>query len=125
MAFLTDITPTLYALLGREPTLRNDIFGRPLFAARARDLPAAERAGARFLVASSYGPVYGILGENGRSLYIADSVNYTEHLFDLTGYPSAPPPPLSDHERATYRDQVRSAIDSIHKFYAVPEASPR
>ena len=121
MAFLTDITPTLYALLGHEPELRNDVFGRPLFAARSRDLPAAERAEGRFLVASSYGPVYGILGGNGRSLYIADSVNYTEALYDLTGYPKAPPLALSDEQRATYRELVRAAVDSIHAFYRVPD----
>ena len=120
VAFLTDITPTLYSLLGHEPDLRNDVFGRSLFAARSRDLPAAERADGNFLVASSYGPVYGILGGNGRSLYIADAVNYTDYLFDLTGYPSVPPPALGDERRAAYRELVRAAVDSIHAFYRVP-----
>jgi len=120
MAFLTDITPTLYSLLGHEPDLRNGVFGRPLFAARARDLPAAERADDNFLVVSSYGPVYGILGGNGRSLYIADSVNYAESLFDLAGDPSAPPPALTDEQRAAYRELVRESVDAIHDFYRVP-----
>jgi hypothetical protein len=122
LAFLTDITPTIYSLLGREPELRSGVFGRSLFAARSRDLPAAERADGNFLVASSYGPVYGILGGNGRSLYIADAVNYTDDLYDLTGYPKAPPPALSDEQRAAYRELVRESVDSIHTFYGVPDA---
>jgi hypothetical protein len=120
VAFLTDITPTLYSLLGHEPDLRNDVFGRSLFAARSRDLPAAERADGNFLVASSYGPVYGILGGNGRSLYIADAVNYTDYLFDLAGYPKASPPALGDEQRAAYRELVRASVDSIHAFFRVP-----
>jgi phosphoglycerol transferase MdoB-like AlkP superfamily enzyme len=123
LAFLTDITPTLYWLLGHEPELRNDIFGRSLFAARPRDLPAAQRAEGKFLVASSYGPVYGILGENGRSLYIADSVNYAEYFYDLPGDPNAPPPALSDEQRAAYRELIRASIDAIHTYYNVPDTS--
>ncbi len=121
VAFLTDITPTLYSLLGHEPELRSPVFGRALFAEHAKDLPAAERVDGNFLVASSYGPVYGILGGNGRSLYIADSVNYTEYLFDLTSDAKAPAPALSDEQRAAYRELIRAAVEEIHAFYGVPD----
>jgi hypothetical protein len=121
LTFLTDLTPTLYALLGHEPELRNDVFGRPLFAPSARDLPAAGRADADVLVASSYGPVYGILAANGRSLYIADAVNYTESLLDPGGGPAAPAIPLTDEKRAAYREAVRKAVGSIGAYYRVPE----
>jgi hypothetical protein len=119
LSFLTDITPTLYALLGKVPVIHNDVFGRPLFAVERSALPSAERTNGTFLAVSSYGPVYGILGSNGRSLYIADGVSYTESLYDLTTYPEAPPAALSDAQRETYRTLVRDAVDDIHALYGV------
>jgi hypothetical protein len=35
------------------------------------------------LIASSYGPVYGVLRNNGESLYIADAVNGRDYAYDL------------------------------------------
>lgn len=119
LAFTTDITPTLYALLGQEPVLKNDIFGKTLFAATRRELASAERVEGKFLVASSYGPVYGILGDNGQSLYIADGVNYREYLYDLSAVPGAPSAVLDEPQRDAYRKLVRDGIDAIHAFYRV------
>ncbi len=120
LSFLTDITPSLYALLGHPPRPRSGIFGRSLFASRREDLPSRDRALGAFLAASSYGPVYGILRANGRSLYIADSVNYEDDLFDLTTYPGGTPPALTDAQRALCRKSIREGIESIEAFYGVP-----
>ncbi|MBZ5638559.1 MAG: sulfatase-like hydrolase/transferase [Acidobacteriia bacterium] len=122
LSFLTDITPSLYALLGHPPQTRSGILGRSLFASRREDLPSKDRALGSFLVASSYGPVFGVLRANGRSLYIADSVNYADDLFDLATYPGGTPPALTDAERAECRGLIRDAVDSIDAFYEIPRA---
>ncbi|MCE1229288.1 MAG: sulfatase-like hydrolase/transferase [Firmicutes bacterium] len=80
-AFITDITPTLYYLLGHRPTLADPLFGRPLFT-----LTPEEQRRYRHeytLLASSYGAVWGTLSGNGESLYISDAVNFTDYAYDL------------------------------------------
>ena len=87
VAFSTDITPTLYALLGYEP---RDL-GSALRKAVVRD-PAADPSSRRresFLVASSYGAVYGMLRDNGQSMYVVDAVDGREYAFDLASVPGA------------------------------------
>ena len=81
VASLVDITPTLYYLLGHRPVVSGTIFGRPLCTETPLERTATRRDS--YLVVSSYGPVYGILRGNGRWLYIADGVNYTDYYYDL------------------------------------------
>src|SRR5262249_11092534 len=71
IAFTTDITPSLYYLLGHKPTLRDENFGRSLFTSTAEEEQAAHTQQS-YLVASSYGAVYGIIRNNGQFLYIAN-----------------------------------------------------
>jgi hypothetical protein len=85
VAFSTDITPTLYGLLGYVPQDRGPLFGRPLFVDQEADL--SKRHGESFLVASSYGAVYGMLRDNGRLMYVVDAVDGREYAFDLTNAP--------------------------------------
>ena len=82
LAFETDITPTLYYLLGHRPIVRSELFGRPLF----MEKPGEEAPYVRdsYLMASSYGSVYGVLSGRGQTLYVTDGVNYRDYLFDLT-----------------------------------------
>jgi hypothetical protein len=82
-SFSTDITPSLYALLGYGVDQREWPLGRSLFTRSDAAAPAAEVEGA--IVASSYGPVYGIIGNRGRSLYIADGVNARDYAYDISG----------------------------------------
>ena len=76
LVFSTDITPTLYDLLGHPPTERRFPFGQSLASGPIRRTDGE-------LVGSSYGAVYGWLTENGRRLYIADSVNFQDYVYDL------------------------------------------
>jgi Sulfatase len=85
VAFSTDITPTLYALLGYEPRDLGSLFGRPLFVDPAADLSWRRRES--FLVASSYGAVYGMLRNNGELMYVVDAVDGREYAFDLASVP--------------------------------------
>ncbi len=81
IAFSTDLTPSFYYLLGHRPIIRHEAFGRPLFTLTVEEQTAYLQRD--YLVASSYGAVYGILRDNGSSLYIADAVNYVDYLYDL------------------------------------------
>ena len=69
-----------------ESTLQ---FGRSFFA--ARDHNRSLRRHDPFLLASSYGAVYGMLRQNGQRLYAIDSVDGSEYLFDMTGAPNSVP----------------------------------
>ena len=89
VVFSTDISPSLYAALGYEPKDLGPLFGRSFFA--PRDDRSSLRRRDPFLVASSYGAVYGTLRQNGRRLYAIDSVDGAEYLFDMTGAPSKVP----------------------------------
>lgn len=84
-AFSLDITPTLYSLLDYSPFSANGIYGRPLIASDPESLKSGLRS--EHLFTSSYGPVYALLQE-GRWLYIADGVNFTNYYFDLKNDPA-------------------------------------
>jgi len=80
--FSTDLAPSLYALLGYEPADLGPLFGRPLFVAPDADVSWRRRQ--PFLVASSYGAVYGAVRDNGRRLFVVDAVEGRESAFDMT-----------------------------------------
>jgi hypothetical protein len=81
-AFSTDIVPTLYALLGHQPAALGPLYGEPLFV--PRDAAPSDRRRESFLVASSYGSVYGTLRRNGRELYIADAIAGRDYAYDTS-----------------------------------------
>ncbi len=79
--FSTDITPSLYALLGYTPQAKGWIYGAPMFTAPGGE---AIHEHERVLVASSYGPVYGFIEDDGRTMYVADAVNVRDYAYDLS-----------------------------------------
>jgi hypothetical protein len=81
VAFLTDITPTLYSLLGYRPADLGSRYGTPLF---GRTPDESWRRRDPFVLTSSYGAVYGMLRHNGRFLYIADAVEGRDYAYDLS-----------------------------------------
>ena len=76
---------TLYALLGYTPRDLGSLFGRPLFADHDSELTSRRRDS--FLIASSYGAVYGMLRDNGRLMYVVDTVDGREYAFDFASMP--------------------------------------
>ena len=114
LAFSTDITPSLYYLLGHRPIQKNELFGSALFTEtpteRQRDPQAS------YLVASSYAAVYGLLSDGGRRLYIADAVNYRNYLFHLDprGASAGALNPGFEQEQ---NELIRRQILSINRFY--------
>ena len=72
------------------------------------------------LVASSYGPVYGLLSDEGRSLYILDAVNYRDYLYDLTTDSNTASQVVSSTLRRSARTRIRELIAELHSWYGVP-----
>lgn len=74
------------------------------------------------LVASSYGAVYGVLRDNGQSLYIADGVNVRDYAYDLHGLKplrTGVTPEARRENRAFIREHV-GALASIYHFTPAP-----
>jgi hypothetical protein len=114
-AFSTDITPTLYYLLGHKPLKKNPLFGRPLFANSLEELRAYESD--HYMVASSYSPIYGILDSRGESLYLADALNRENHLFDLVHDPSGRENLITFDAEKKNESLIRNDVDAIARFF--------
>ncbi len=114
VAFLTDITPSLYYLLGHRPIGHNELFGRPLFTLSPEEQATYGRDWE--MLASSYGPVYGVL-RRGRSLFIADAVNYRDYFYDLGGSAAGTSTPVTPSMRNDNERLIRDEILAIDRFY--------
>ena len=114
VALLTDLTPTFYALLGHPPADLGSLYGRPLL--HDRHAPAPARSREPLLLASSYGPVYAVLRDEGRSLYIADGVNNTDYAFDLSS-DSPIRVGVTDSARRDNQAFVRAQVDALADAY--------
>ncbi len=79
VSFSTDVTPTLYALLGYRPANLGPLFGTSLLEPPSEEPRRREST----LVASSYGAVYGVVSQNGHDLYIADAINEREYAYEI------------------------------------------
>jgi len=82
VVFSTDITPSLYVLLGYQPEDLGPLFGQSFFTPRDGD--SSRRRREMFLLASSYGAVYGAVGQNGRRMYAVDAVGGVEYAVDVS-----------------------------------------
>ena len=112
---LTDLTPSLYYLLGHRPLARDPILGRPIFTETAREQEALRQD--HFLLASSYGAVYGILGGDGRSLYVSDAVNLRDYYFDLGRDPLGTRNGITPARKARYDALILQDLAHLNAFY--------
>ena len=115
-AFVTDIAPTIYYLLGHRPLISDPVLGRPLFTATQVEQDRYHRD--HHLIASSYGAVWGIISGDGNKLYISDGVNFADHFFDLGGDPKGKPIPLTPEIKRVYDHLIRQEIDHLNAFYS-------
>jgi hypothetical protein len=115
VAFLTDIAPSLYQLLGQGPIRKEEVYGKSLFAADAAGLAAEQRED--WLMVASYAPIYGIL-HRGRELYVSDGVQYREFLYDLSGGGSRSMT-LPATTRRNYQDLIRRDIQALRTYYRI------
>lgn len=113
---LIDITPSLYYLLGHQPIVNNDLFGRPLFTTAPGE--SAKYVRSSYMIASSYGPVYGLLQNAGHSLYVADGVEYDDHLYAWGDGSSVSNGTITPEIRADRQQQIRDDVNEISRFYS-------
>ncbi|MBI4485911.1 MAG: sulfatase-like hydrolase/transferase, partial [Acidobacteria bacterium] len=115
VSFATDITPTLYKLLGAELPVAGSQFGAPLFVTPGTDMSWRKRES--YLVGSSYGPTYGLIQDNGRALYIADATYGRDYAFDLRAGAAGRRLEVADAERAANRQRIRDEVAAIAARY--------
>jgi hypothetical protein len=120
-AFLTDLTPTLHALLGHRPVRPHPVMGRPLFRREGDPAPAAPD---HFLLASSYGAVFGLVSGDGRRLYVADAINFEDHLFSLDGGPGGTRLRLTPDEKRRHDRILIEKLRELNVFYRFDPGPP-
>ncbi|HVT03613.1 MAG TPA: sulfatase-like hydrolase/transferase, partial [Thermoanaerobaculia bacterium] len=118
LAFSTDITPSLYYLLGYRGLAMSEFSGRSLFRAHGEAEFVPEDS---YLVASSYGAVFGIMAGDGKSLYIADALNFRDYSYDMvTGEPLV----VSATEEKRRRLAIEQKVQALNRiFHYTPPAT--
>ena len=89
--------------------------GSTLLADPSTDLSWRRRES--YLIASSYGPVFGLLGHNGRRLYLADAVEAREYAYELSPDGTDVRVAITDAEREASRKAIRQQIGEIAAWY--------
>lgn len=121
VAFTTDLTPSLYYLLGHRPILNNEMYGQPIFTDTR--LEQLQYVRSNYLLASSYAPVYAILGGGGQSLFIVDAVNAKNYFYNLADDPvgahSHVTVQLRNENEALIRHHLQ-LIDNLYGWNPVP-----
>ncbi len=112
---LTDITPTLYYLLGHRPILHGSVVGHPLFVSTRDELAAYQRD--ELFMASDERAVYGLLADNGRLLYTTYASPAQSFLFDLSTDQNAQHNLLTSAVKARYDEQIMDQLHTLADFY--------
>jgi arylsulfatase A-like enzyme len=112
---LTDITPSLYYLLGHRPILHNPMFGRPLFAQTEEELKSYGRNDVFF--ASDVRAVFGLLEDHGRFFYAAYDSPAQSMLFDLAADPQGTKNILTEDLKKQYDQKIIEHLQAIGDFY--------
>jgi Sulfatase len=112
---LTDITPTLYYLLGHRPIRSNPVFGRPLFAETREELRPYRRT--ELFMASDERAVYGLLADGGQFLYTTYDSPAESFLFDLKQDPNAQRNLLTGPLQEEYAQQIIEHLHTVGNFY--------
>ena len=114
VSVLTDITPSLYSLLGYKP-IQNAVFGRPLFAESRAELESHPRE--ELFIASDTRAVYGLLWDHGRFLYVTYDSPARSFLFDLTSDPNAEHNIVTEGLKRDYDRRIILHLQAIADFY--------
>ena len=114
-AFLIDLTPSLYYLLGHRPIRVDRALGRPLFTVTPEEQVPYHQD--HYLLASSYGAVFGILDGTGKVLYISDGVNFADYFYRLDQGPAGAQRPLTGEQKARYDQLILEDLDLVNRFY--------
>jgi arylsulfatase A-like enzyme len=115
LAFTTDITPSIYYLLGHRPIRTDEILGRPLITETAAEL--AEYGRPTYLLACSYVPNYGIIRDDGKTFFSINGNKHTEALFDLATDPHGDHDLLTARDAELYNRDIRAHVGHIANAY--------
>jgi len=115
LSALTDITPSLYYLLGHRPILSNSLFGHPLFVDSREELERYQRN--QLFLASDERAVYGLLTDNGRFLYTTYDSPARSFLFDLERDPDAQHNLITDSLKRTNDARIIDYLRQVASFY--------
>ena len=115
LIFTTDITPTLYYLLGHRPIRNDEILGRPMITQTRKESFQYDRPS--YLMASSYAPNYGILRDNGRILFALDDYKREEALYDLSSDPHGDRNVITPQQAHSEDKEIRGHLAQIAKAY--------
>jgi arylsulfatase A-like enzyme len=115
LIFTTDITPTLYYLLGHRPSRNDELLGRPLITQTRQETVQYDRPS--YLMASSYAPNYGILRDNGRILFALDDYKREEALYDLSSDPHGDRNLITPQQAHSEDKEIREHLAQIAKAY--------
>jgi hypothetical protein len=115
VAFASDITPSLYYLLGHTPIINREVLGRPLFTETNEEASAYARS--HYLLVSSYAPVYAVLGGHGESLFIVDAVNSRNYYYNLVTDPGGAHNRVTAQLRDMNEAIIRHDVGLVDDFY--------
>jgi hypothetical protein len=115
LSALTDITPSLYYLLGHRPIVANPLFGHPLFVESREELERYRRD--QLFLASDERAVYGLLMDNGRFLYTTYDSPPRSFLFDLEHDPTAQHNLVTDSTKRRYDGRIIDYLHQVADFY--------
>jgi hypothetical protein len=115
LSTLTDITPSLYYLLGHRPIVANPLFGHPLFVETRQELDSYQRT--ELFLASDERAVFGLLTDNGKYLYTTYDSPARSFLFDLDNDPNAQHNLITDPLKRTYDGQIIDYLHQVADFY--------
>ncbi len=116
LALTTDITPTIYAVLGYHPK-QLPLSGRPLVGVGG---PPPARRGDVHVISASYGAVYAALSRQGRRLYIVNAVKGEDHMYERLTTADWEERSVRPDERAVEQYAIRKHIDETAKTFHVP-----
>jgi arylsulfatase A-like enzyme len=115
LSTLTDITPSLYYLLGHRPIVANPLFGHPLFVETRQELDSYQRT--ELFLASDERAVFGLLTDNGKYLYTTYDSPARSFLFDLDNDPNAQHNLITAPLKRTYDGQIIDYLHQVADFY--------
>jgi len=115
LATLTDLTPTLYYLLGHRPIRQNPLYGRPLLAETMGELALYPQHD--LLLASDVRAVYGILTADERYLYTTYDSPAQSYLFDLAADPNAEHNVLTPALKQRYDEEIIQDLQMVGDYY--------
>jgi hypothetical protein len=117
VAFSMDVTPSIYYLLGHRPILNSELLGRPLFTETQAERQAYLRKD--YLLVSSYAAVYGILSNDGDSLFVADAVNRRGYYYDFAQDPLGTRNEINARVWNTGEKEVRRQVLLLDQAYDI------